>query len=830
LLKDLGYDIPTEPEIDKNNYVLLVGFKRHWEFLLELGINKWIELVISNHSLIEQNGWLFNTFQPKSKTYIDFNSYRSNNEGEFDQFAQAVMEFDGLGLKMLRWIWMDIIRHYLFDDRFDIWDQELLKESIKSSIVYFYLQVVEHFNGDYSEKILYTDKMEEFDIQLAFKAFHIYFRFFQEGKTEKQTNLLQENNSDNILFPSYIMLLRSLLNAITSRGDQKQSYFLTEEGLKERLRDDETAQKALTYMDRHSSHIQILSHPKRLNGKQEKETIMFMIPPVFKYLTQEKKDQLWLSFDKENAESLWMSVWKNWHEICREFYAREQVNQMTLFGFFSENETKICRLIEHLILATNLLVLITQGYKDDHPQLGPIPYLPTLLILFFFGTCMLSMSWMAWLTSLIISLKSRKRDKPKEDSQSGKCIKCYKLAHIMREFGKAIYKELALFVCIIFAVLAYVDTTLYWGWLVFVVVRQKSMMNVIKAVWMAKYLLTATIALILIAIYFFAVFSVLVLKSDYDKTLSGSWENAWFCSVTIFDSWYKADGTIGGWLDEEAPSLSSGDEYNTDGVRIISDFIFNFIIGILLLEIFSGILTDTFAKIRSEQEELNSIQESRCFVCNKENKEFADFKHHTQYDHNLWDYIIYLFTLIHSKDNKYQELIEKKGKGNYLEEKKEGDEREGYTKCKSNVLVRGIEYLEAIIDKKLLLDNSDDYVRACLAHYELAKDEKIKSFEMRRYLSWLPNNIGSKEDTRIERKIKITLEENAKFITDEFEKKVEEIVKKEVKVIVKKEVKGIVKKEVNYLEERIDKKMFLILEMMSMVLHESKARRRNSLY
>jgi hypothetical protein len=140
------------------------------------------------------------------------------------------------------------------------------------------------------------------------------------------------------------------------------------------------------------------------------------------------------------------------------------------------------------------------------------------------------------------------------------------------------------------------------------------MMNVIKAVWIAKSLLTATIVLILIAIYFFAVFSVLVLKGEFDKTLSGSCENVWFCSVTIFDSWYKADGTIGGWLEEEAPSLSSGDEYNTDGVRIVYDFVFNFIIGILLLEIFSGILTDTFAKIRAEQEELNNLQESRCFV------------------------------------------------------------------------------------------------------------------------------------------------------------------------------------------------------------------------
>jgi hypothetical protein len=145
-------------------------------------------------------------------------------------------------------------------------------------------------------------------------------------------------------------------------------------------------------MDRHSSHIQILSYLKQLDEGQEEEMKMFFIPPVFKYLTQERKDQLWLSFDKSSAEALWMSVWKSLHEICRDFYTIEQVNQMSFFGFFSEHEAKVCRLIEHLILLTNLLVLITQGYKNDHPQFGSTPYVPTLVILFSIGTCNLLMS------------------------------------------------------------------------------------------------------------------------------------------------------------------------------------------------------------------------------------------------------------------------------------------------------------------------------------------------------------------------------------------------------------------------------------------------------
>jgi hypothetical protein len=81
--------------------------------------------------------------------------------------------------------------------------------------------------------------------------------------------------------------------------------------IKERLTNENIFQKALAYIDRYSSHIQILRFPKRLDGGQEHEMKMFWIPTVFKYLTQEKKDQLWLSFDKESTEAFWISIWKN---------------------------------------------------------------------------------------------------------------------------------------------------------------------------------------------------------------------------------------------------------------------------------------------------------------------------------------------------------------------------------------------------------------------------------------------------------------------------------------------------------------------------------------
>jgi hypothetical protein len=156
----------------------------------------------------------------------------------------------------------------------------------------------------------------------------------------------------------------------------------------------------------------------------------------------------------------------------------------------------------------------------------------------------------------------------------------------------------------------------------------------------------------------------------------------------------------------------------------------------------------------------------------------ADFKHHTQYVHNLWDYIIYIYTLIYSKDNKYLQLMNGEKEGNEWLEIKEGDYDDENVKCKQIVHVKKIEYLEAVINKKLPVDNSDDYVRACLAHYELTKNGKAKSFEVKRYLSWLPYNLISFEEITIEKIIRNNLEDNAKSNREELKKEVDRLEKR----------------------------------------------------
>jgi hypothetical protein len=634
------------------------------------------------------------------------------------------------------------------------YSEKLLNNSIElvlgKQLTYVYLQIVKNFPNQFSNQVFSHDRQPELDLDLAVKMYQIYWELFDYVYEEKGRNILQESDSESILIPNYVSLVPAIYKSFKSMLQKEGSYHLQTEGLRETLADEQLKSKALDYFDRYTSHIEIIN----FQGDMEKK--YFFIPPVFRSLTSSKKSSLWITFNTSNAESLCLSLFQSLFHILSPMISQSLLLSTPVLSFTCQHSPQLSTLTCHLILLLNFLVLISQGI--NRRSLNCSDYL--LMGLFILGTWVLLMIGALLLTQVVVRIKGK-------NWKTGRS-KIWRGLDFLWTCSKAAFMEITMVVTILFAILGYFDTTLYWGWLVFVVGRQKSMMNVLKAVWVAKYLLIATILLVLISIYFFAVFSVLVLKDDFSDNLTDSWDNVWQWSITIFDSWYKSDGNIGGWLSNASPSISSNGEYNTNSVRILHDFAFNLIVGILLLEIFSGILTDTFAKIRSKEEELSEIQRSRCFIWNKENKELINFKSHTQHQHNLWDYIIYSYILINSP--KYSEL--KKRKASYFEEIIENKIifRDTYRVEK---VVEGIKYLEAMILGRIPHESSDEYIMALIAHYEMTKDglTEDKPLKFETYLSWLPFNATSKErnvhdDQNIKKEIKKFTENTNKEIIE----------------------------------------------------------------
>ena len=137
----------------------------------------------------------------------------------------------------------------------------------------------------------------------------------------------------------------------------------------------------------------------------------------------------------------------------------------------------------------------------------------------------------------------------------------------------------------------------------FFVSRRKTLMNVLRAIVKPGKTLSLTILLMFMVIYVFTVFSYSYYSSYYTENDCYS---LWTCFIIGFDSTFKNDGGIGGYLD--SAYTQDTDKVEVNYGRVFFDNIFFLLVGILLIEIVSGSIIDTFADLR----QLNNEIEDDC--------------------------------------------------------------------------------------------------------------------------------------------------------------------------------------------------------------------------
>lgn len=61
---------------------------------------------------------------------------------------------------------------------------------------------------------------------------------------------------------------------------------------------------------------------------------------------------------------------------------------------------------------------------------------------------------------------------------------------------------------------------------------------------------------------------------------------------------------------------------------------------------FKGIIIDTFTQLREEHENKEKDKKEKCFICGENldilEKQPGGFNHHTEYVHQIWNYIYYI--------------------------------------------------------------------------------------------------------------------------------------------------------------------------------------------
>ncbi|CAM9604900.1 unnamed protein product [Chrysoparadoxa australica] len=88
--------------------------------------------------------------------------------------------------------------------------------------------------------------------------------------------------------------------------------------------------------------------------------------------------------------------------------------------------------------------------------------------------------------------------------------------------------------------------------------------------------------------------------------------------------------------------------------RIAFDILFFIVLGILLTDIVTGIIIDTFSSLREETTERERTLKNTCLICDLERSQFdeinADFNRHQNEAHSIWRYLYFIRYLLHWKN------------------------------------------------------------------------------------------------------------------------------------------------------------------------------------
>ncbi|KRW98640.1 hypothetical protein PPERSA_00228 [Pseudocohnilembus persalinus] len=171
-----------------------------------------------------------------------------------------------------------------------------------------------------------------------------------------------------------------------------------------------------------------------------------------------------------------------------------------------------------------------------------------------------------------------------------------------------------------------------------------------KRVTLLRYFLFSLVLLLIIQ-YLFSIIAYLAFHQDFiaeddlGQMVSGCTDLI-SCWSIMFDSTFKYDGGFVGLFSWDAIQYIESD-FVIDW-KAIYDFLYNFIILVLVLEMLSGIIIDTFGELRSENEEKEKDRKNYCFICGLNRRDLdhlsakQSFNEHTSIKHNMWNYLYYI--------------------------------------------------------------------------------------------------------------------------------------------------------------------------------------------
>eukprot|EP00347_Sterkiella_histriomuscorum_P001628 403371295 len=469
---------------------------------------------------------------------------------------------------------------------------------------------------------------------------------------------------------------------------------------------NEVIKEMLLTLDQHSGKIQIVRDNNTL------QSVFFIKMPYCKFQSMNEKESFLQTVDRTNAQSKVEGLMKAHRSFIQQMRQDASIQSISFIGLLSKYEETwaitsfvlvrnfIFNLIQSLVI--NMLILFSYyeqsstttttspsnpnqvrmlQSQNQEKKLGDASADLTDKLMKLFGililvSCLFLIIHHSFSKLPIhygLAFHPEKYYQVKAKSQKhlnhlpkSRIQKCKELIRKTIRFLTLILQDFPLmyhFVCVIFAILGVGSHMFFYAFhLSYFIISSSTLFNVMRSIWEPKYKIFMTLVLFVLVEYIFTVVSFTNYRSEYPAE---NCSNLLRCFLVTIDQTFKQNGGVGSFMD--APYKTSSDD--DDGQqqilysRLVYDFLFNFFLIILIVQMISGIIIDKFGALRERDENIERDSKTVCFICGQTKEQIdkqydgrGGFMHHINFEHNMWNYIYYCAYLDEKRKRRPKEL------------------------------------------------------------------------------------------------------------------------------------------------------------------------------
>uniref|UniRef100_H3D3M6 Inositol 1,4,5-trisphosphate receptor n=1 Tax=Tetraodon nigroviridis TaxID=99883 RepID=H3D3M6_TETNG len=467
---------------------------------------------------------------------------------------------------------------------------------------------------------------------------------------------------------------------------------------------DNEKDDALHYYANHTAQIEIVRRDRTM------EQIVFPVPNICEYLTEESMVRVFTTTERDDQGSKVNDFFQQFDNLYNEMRWQKKIRKNIALFWFSRNISLWGSISFYLACLVNIAVAVFYPFGDDGDEgtLSPfwnillwvalgvfsilLPVLPKPQgILFFLVSLILRSIYTLGLGPALLLLGT--------SNLFNKLVFLVSFVGNQGTFTRG-YKAVVMDMLFIYhmsyaiiCVLGLLVHEFFYSFLLFdLVIREETLLNVIKSVTRngRSIILTAILALFLV--YFFSIIGFLFLKDDFrmevdrlpapglnyflnqpyqsqirisqkkkkkspnfpcvnradeDDGMERVCDTLFMCIITVLNQGLRNGGGVGDIL--RRPSKAEP----LFAARVVYDLLFFFVVIIIVLNLIFGVIIDTFADLRSEKQRKEEILKTTCFICGLERDKFDNktvtFEEHIKSEHNMWHYL-YFLVLVRVKD------------------------------------------------------------------------------------------------------------------------------------------------------------------------------------